>query len=187
MALRTSSRSTFRTRTSTPLPVRRTAKPGVHGPPPHPHAGYWLLPLEGTNPPRPGKPVQLARGVTDNVSGTFSPDGKWFAYSIKESSVEEIYAVDVKGGGRRLRVTVSGGTYPRWRGGGKDLFFFAEGKMMSVKTEERGDVLEIGVPQRLFDLNYPPDDIAFDVTPDGKRFLVEAPVQGSSRAALARS
>jgi Tol biopolymer transport system component len=142
--------------------------------PPHPDAGYWVLPLEGRNPPKAGKPVRLARGISDTLgNGAFSADSRWFAYSLRESSAEQVYITDVAGQGR-IQVSSSGGTSPRWRGPGKELFYLAaDGKMMAVPIESRGDGLNIGAPKPLFDAPQSPGDIAYDVTPDGKRFLFE--------------
>ena len=143
--------------------------------PPHPDAGYWVLPLEGRNPPKAGKPVRLAQGIPDLLgNGAFSPDSRWFAYSLHESSTDQVYITDVAGQGRRMQVSSSGGMSPRWKGPGKELFYLAlDGKMMAVPIESRGDGLNIGTPKALFDTPQSPGDIAYDVTPDGKRFLLE--------------
>ena len=58
--------------------------------PPHRDAGYWLLPLNGAAPPKPGQPVLVARGISDEVFGSaaFSPDSQWLAYSLRDASGE---------------------------------------------------------------------------------------------------
>jgi Tol biopolymer transport system component len=154
--------------------------------PPHPDAGYWVLPLEGRNPPKAGKPVRLAQGSPDSgISGAFSPDSRWFAYSLRESSTDQVYITDTAGQGRRFQVSLSGGLSPRWKGPGKELFYIAaDGKMMAVPIESRGDGLEIGAPQPLFDTPQSSGDLTYDVTPDGKRFLFEMPEQSGRPTAF---
>jgi Tol biopolymer transport system component len=154
--------------------------------PPHPDAGYWVLPLEGRNPSKAGKPVRVAQGIADSGgSGAFSPDSRWFAYSAHESSADQVYITDVAGQGRRIPVSPSGGMSPRWKGPGKELFYLAlDGKMMAVPIEPRGDGLNIGTPKPLFDTPQSPGDIFYDVTPDGKRFLIEMAEQSGRPVTL---
>ena len=143
--------------------------------PPHPNAGYWVLPLEGRTPPKASTPVRLAQGIPDSgASGAFSPDSRWFAYSLRESSAEQVYVTDLAGQGRRFQVSSSGGAAPRWKGQAKELFYLApDGKMMAVPIESSGDGLNIGAPKPLFDTPQSSGDLTYDVTPDGKRFLVD--------------
>ena len=154
--------------------------------PPHRDAGYWLLPMEGRNPPKVGQPVRLAPGIPDSgSSGAFSPDSRWFAYTLRESSADQVYIMDVAGQGRRIQVSSTGGMGPRWKGPGKELFYLAtDGKMMAVPIESRGDGLNIGTPKPLFDTSQSSGDIAYDVTPDGKRFLFEIAEQSGRPMAL---
>jgi len=153
--------------------------------PPHPDAGYWLLPLQPGNPPKAGTPVLLSRGFATDMTAGFSPDGKWLAYSTLDASVEQVYITDTGGRGRRFLVSPSGGMSPRWQPSGKEIVYLAaDGKMMSVTVAERGESLDIGTPQPLFDTHVSTMDFAYDVTPDGKRFLVQTPESSSNRLAL---
>jgi eukaryotic-like serine/threonine-protein kinase len=67
------------------------------------------------------------------------------------------------------RVSASGGSLPRWRRDGKELFYLApDGGLMAVPTEtKRG--FEAGTPAVVFTANPPPDD--YDVAPNGLEFL----------------
>jgi Tol biopolymer transport system component len=153
--------------------------------PPHPNAGYWILPLDGASPPKAGTPVRLAQGAAEEYSGAFSPDGKWFAHTLRESTAEEIFIIDVAGRGHRYQVSTAGGVYPRWKSTGKELFYLTlDGKMMSAPIQVRGDALDIGTPTPLFDTHQAPAEFAYDVTPDGKRFLVESHEAASTRMSL---
>ena len=73
--------------------------------------------------------------------GQFSPNGRWVAYVSNQSGLSEVYvrefATDFSSGsasaGDSVLVSRGGGTAPRWRGDGRELFYLApDGKMMAV-------------------------------------------------------
>ena len=55
--------------------------------------------------------------------------------------------------GRKWRLTMAGGTRPRWRRDSRAVFFLREGSLMQVAIEERGSGLGIGPPERVADLS----------------------------------
>jgi hypothetical protein len=79
---------------------------------------------------------------------------------------------------------VAGGRQPRWRGDGKELFYeAADGKMMAVPVKASAapkPTFEAGAPVALFDAHIAPtatnNVVNYDVTADGKRFLIATPV-----------
>ena len=91
--------------------------------------------------------------------------------------------------GGKLQVSRTGGKQPRWRGDGNELFFVgADGKMMAVAVKAgvpsgplTKPAFEPGTPQPLFEthLAQAPNDAVndavfeYDVTTDGKRFLLD--------------
>jgi WD40-like Beta Propeller Repeat len=93
-------------------------------------------------------------------SGQFSPDGHWVAYVSNESGRDEICVRDFSSGvahgsrdaaGRWL-ISKSGGTSPRWRGDGKELFYVAsDEKLMAVNISSK-PVFQAGAPRPLFQL-----------------------------------
>jgi Tol biopolymer transport system component len=57
-----------------------------------------------------------------------SPDGHWLAYASNTSGRFEVYVRPFPGGGQEKRVSIAGGSHPRWRRtDGKELFFLAPG------------------------------------------------------------
>jgi hypothetical protein len=132
------------------------------------------------------KPIPFLRTEFNESSGQFSPDGHWIAYTSDESGDDEIYvrrfsSSSAQGSwdsaGKWL-ISKGGGTGPRWRGDGKELFYVAsDGKLMSVDISAK-PVLEARTPRPLFQL--PPGFIGGDVTPDGRRFLIGVPVAQSA-------
>lgn len=126
-----------------------------------------------------GKPEpRLLLSTTFNAFGArYSPDGQWIAFVSEESGSPEVCVVPVTGQGRIQRISVSGGSMPRWRRDGKELFFAApDGSLMAVATETKG-AFEAGVPAALFAVSPPPEN--YDVAPDGSRFLFQERVGGS--------
>jgi Tol biopolymer transport system component len=108
----------------------------------------------------------------------FSNDNRWLAYVSNESGNNEVYVRPFIAGtdgkatlGAKWRVSTSGGTAPRWRADGKELFFRTNGgDFMSVDVTVTGDTIQTTLPKLLF-ANIPGVH-AWDVAPDGKRFLI---------------
>ncbi|MDH4064483.1 MAG: hypothetical protein OEW19_08785, partial [Acidobacteriota bacterium] len=105
-----------------------------------------------------------------------SPDGAWLAYVSNESGRREVYVrpfPDVTKG--RWVVSNDGGTSPRWRADGRELFYRSGDRMMAV-TFGGGSPPALGDPAVLFEGRFA--DYVFgryyDVTPDGQRFLMIA-------------
>ena len=136
----------------------------------------WVLPRTGERTPYP-----LIRRAFDQEQAQFSPDGRWVAYVSNESGRHEVLVrpfapvptIDAESAAESVIVSKSGGTAPRWRADGKELFFITlEGAIASVPVSVRA-VLEVGSPTTLFQA----PGIAADwgVSADGSRFLVMAP------------
>ena len=87
------------------------------------------------------KPVPFVQTGFNEEQGRFSPNGRWVAYVSNQSGLSEVYvrefATDFSSGsasrGGSVLVSHGGGTAPRWRGDGRELFYLApNGKMMAV-------------------------------------------------------
>lgn len=135
------------------------------------------------------KPVQLERSQFNQTMGRFSADGHWIAYSSDESGREEIYvrafeapsdagssAVQRSVTGKWM-VSRDGGTSPLWRRDGKELLFLSrDATVMSAEVDTHG-AFRAGIPKPLFKA---PTGVDFwDLSSDGKRFLMPAPSAGS--------
>jgi Tol biopolymer transport system component len=109
-----------------------------------------------------------------------SPDGQLIAYGENRSGKWEIFVASFPSFQYIQQVSVGGGAQPRWRVGGRELFFIDyQGGMMSA-TVERGSPPKIGVPRKLFDTGLIPDPTVnqYAVTRDGLKFLVLEPRKG---------
>jgi dipeptidyl aminopeptidase/acylaminoacyl peptidase len=139
----------------------------------------WMLPLAGDR-----KPVPVVRTEFNEGDGQFSPDAHWIAYWSDESGRWEIYVRSFPEGGAgvpagKWRVSTKGGTWPRWRRDGKELFFKAQdGKIMAVPLKA-SSAFQVGAPVVLFDTHdLEPDNLTYDVRPDGLRFLISRLSEG---------
>ena len=52
-----------------------------------------------------------------------SPDGHWMAYASNESGPLQVYVQAVPASGGKFQISNAGGTQPRWRRDGKELFY----------------------------------------------------------------
>ena len=104
----------------------------------------------------------------------FSPDGHWLAYISDESGRYEVYVQPYPGPGGKWQISTDGGTEPVWNCNGRELFYRNGDRMMAVEITAR-PTFSAGTPHMLFEGRYIPSPTTFqnyDVTPDGKRFLM---------------
>ena len=132
------------------------------------------LPLDGDRTPRP-----VVQTEHDEGDGRFSPDGRWIAYVSDASGRFEVYVTPFPGPGGTQQVSASGGTEPRWRADGKELFYFAsDNRLMAVEITTEGETFEVGQGAPLFQTReswLPGSGVRYDVSQDGQRFLVFVP------------
>jgi Tol biopolymer transport system component len=126
-----------------------------------------------------GKPQPLVESGSNVAQGQFSPDGRWVAYSSDESGQMEVYLRRFPSGDERWQLSAAGGSQPRWRPDGRELFYVAPGgALMAVAIATEPD-LKVSSPVELFRSAFPSPDLFFYggtagyvVGPDGTRFLV---------------
>jgi len=137
----------------------------------------WILPLFGDH-----KPFPFLRTQFNESFAQFSADGHWIAYVSDESGSNQVYIAPFPGPGGKWQASRAGGSEPRWRGDGKELFFLApDNKLMAVEVNAKEFTLEIGNAQLLFEVHPATSPgTHYDVTGDGKRFLVDSSGEGSS-------
>ncbi|HEY3125245.1 MAG TPA: hypothetical protein VGK70_14435, partial [Thermoanaerobaculia bacterium] len=127
----------------------------------------WILPLSGDRTPKPYVVTPFAE-----FSAQFSPDGRWVAYMSNESGREEVYVQPFPGPGGKWQVSTAGGSMPRWRRDGKELFYFGvDGRLMAT-TVALGPSFESRTPTALFKVSLPSPDRQYDVISNGSRILV---------------
>ncbi|HXI62633.1 MAG TPA: protein kinase [Pyrinomonadaceae bacterium] len=107
----------------------------------------------------------------------FSPNGRWIAYESDESGKKEIYVQTFPASGAKWQISVSGGSQPRWRRDGKELFFLGgDRKVTAVEVNIDAPGFVHGAPRALFETRISKGEDRpgnqYVVTSDGQRFLV---------------
>ncbi|MBI4472178.1 MAG: PD40 domain-containing protein [Acidobacteria bacterium] len=115
----------------------------------------------------------------------FSPDGRWVAYMSAESGRPEVFVAPYPGPGPKSQVSIDGGATPRWSRDGRELFFMNGTRLMAAAVETRPSFKVSNTPKVLFDYPGYLDTAQYDVSPDGRRFLMtkNAPVQPGQQQA----
>ena len=143
----------------------------------------WVVPAaEGGNRAQRAPPIPFVQTEFRERQGTFSPDGRWIAYTSDESGGHEVYVRPFPPSGGKWQVSTAGGFSPRWRPDGRELFYIGlTRKMMAVEVKAAGATFERGVPKPLFELRTLLGTMAvgnhYAVSRDGRRFLVNSPAE----------
>jgi hypothetical protein len=139
----------------------------------------WTIPVSGERKPA----LFLLTAFAEQNAG-FSPDSRWVAYDSNESGRQEVYVRPFSPGaalaGARWQVSGSGGSNPKWRRDGKELFFLAPDRTMMVAAVQSAAALQLGPPRPLFSIHGLDPRNGFAVTPDGQRFLIPMPSNDES-------
>lgn len=126
----------------------------------------WTMSMSGT---RTREVFVSSKG--NEVTGTFSPDGRWVAYQL--SGRDEVLVRPFPNKDPAQTISRNGVMYPRWRRDGKELFFVStEGTMMAIGFDPTGG-LPKGVPQAPFPTQiWMGDNRPYAVDRNGDRFLL---------------
>jgi hypothetical protein len=116
-----------------------------------------------------------------SITGRFSADGRWIAYTSNESGTNEVSVRPFDAGtgsaGKPVMVTSGGGRTPLWRGDGKEIYYIAQdGTAMAVEVTTSAG-FQAGTPKPMFKV--PSGVLFWDVSPDGTRFLMPVPARDS--------
>ena len=144
----------------------------------------WALDLVAGGEP---KPRAILESPFRELHGQISPDGRWLAYSSNETGEMQVYVLSWPDLAAKSRVSTDGGSQPRWRGDGRELYFLAPDlKLMAAAVGGGARGFQIGEIRPLFltrlakSINQRTHQYA--VTSDGGRFLViENPVRNSAQ------
>jgi eukaryotic-like serine/threonine-protein kinase len=136
----------------------------------------WLLTPGEKEPRRPWLQTSF-----NERAPRFSPDGRFLAYVSNESGRDEVYVQPFPGPGGKWQISVAGGSEPVWSRAGGEIFYRTGDRMMAVRVVT-GTTFVAETPRVLFEGNYVPTrrgEPAYDVMPDGQRFLMVRPDERS--------
>jgi eukaryotic-like serine/threonine-protein kinase len=134
-------------------------------------ADLWILPQpeSGTS-----KPVAYLQTKNQKGEGSFSPDGKWVAYTSQDAGRLEVYIrpfnpqhlTEAETGSHWL-VSRGGGSESQWTKGGRELQYFSAGRIMAQAVD----------PAKPYELKGAAETVAevttsgFSVSADGSKLL----------------
>jgi serine/threonine-protein kinase len=133
---------------------------------------YLHLPLAGNG-------IPLVQIPADQTLPQISPNEHYVLYQSTESGgyLPDIFAVSFPDGKRKTKISISGGTHPRWSPTGNEIFYVDSDDSL-VAVSVTGD-LQLGQPRRLFtsaeagsDLSLDALSYVYDVGPKAERFVV---------------
>jgi eukaryotic-like serine/threonine-protein kinase len=143
----------------------------------------WTIPLASDGAGlRAGKPEVFLQTTFYQRFPSFSPDGRWLAYSSTESGAFQVYVRAFPDKGGKWQISNGGGLYPVWSRNGRDLFFRTEdSRMMVASYTVKGDSFVADKPRvwsekQLANIGVTPN---YDLAPDGKRIAALMPVESA--------
>ena len=119
---------------------------------------------------------------TEASAPAFSPDGRWIAYASPASGNSSVFVRPASGEGK-WQVSPELGSYPRWSGDGRELFYIGIGSpqrpLMAVSVEG-GPVFRTGPPRVIVPdlsryMTSTAPQLDWDAAPDGRRFVFIEP------------
>jgi eukaryotic-like serine/threonine-protein kinase len=143
----------------------------------------WILPVDGD---RTAYPVVRDPGVENEAK--VSPDERWLAYAQRETTGSrlEVFVRSLAPTGAKWRISTTGGRSPRWGADGKELFYVADdGNLMVVPIDATATTFKTGVQKTLLQTGSGAGEPRFfNVSPDGRRFLVRGAGDQRSTASI---
>jgi Tol biopolymer transport system component len=124
-----------------------------------------------------GTTTPFAATLATESFARFSPDGTHVAYVSDTTGPPEVYVQPFGTPGPSRRVSLSGGTLPKWNRDGSRLYFFSpDGWIMEAPVSRQRGELTVGTPGRAA----PGSGSDFMPSADGQRFLlIEEPPRRS--------
>jgi eukaryotic-like serine/threonine-protein kinase len=134
--------------------------------------GLWTVAAEGDPELTP-----WIGGDDQKIFAQFDPSGRYVAYQATAGGRPEIYVEAFPGPGGKWLVSTAGGTLPRWRSDGRELFYIApDDSLIAVSIAVSESSVQVGRAHPLFKTRRKVmstrSGYSYDVAPDGRRFLI---------------
>jgi serine/threonine-protein kinase len=133
-------------------------------------ADIWTVPVDSDGSGlHAGTPEVFLQTPFDERAPSFSPDGRWLAYSSNEAGPYQVYVRAFPDKGGKWQVSTSGGLQPVWSHTGRELFFrnYNYQAMVAPYTVQ-GASFRVDKPRLWSDTVLAR---AFALAPDGKRVV----------------
>jgi Tol biopolymer transport system component len=122
-----------------------------------------------------GEPAPILATPFDERAPVISPDGEWMAYVSNETGRNEVYVQPYPALDKKWAISGEGGTEPVWSADGSELFYRRDNKMIAVAVD-LDPTFDIRDEEVLFEGDFDGNAVscipAYDVSPDGQRFLM---------------
>ncbi|MES1260052.1 MAG: protein kinase [Gemmatimonadota bacterium] len=134
---------------------------------------------------------QITGDTTPHRIGTgrgprFSPDGHLLAYASHESGSDEVVVRPLAESGVRIQLSAGGGNEPVWSPDGRHVYYVNRGRLMEANLAP-GPTLALASRDSLFVARGFGEfgGSSYDVSRDGKSFLLAQPEERSARLVVA--
>ena len=116
---------------------------------------------------------ELVTTPFNEMGPRISPDGRWVAFASDESGSFQVYVTPLPGPGGRYQVSTTGGVTPVWSPDGRRLYY-AYGGRLEAATLAFAPTISVTARETVFESgsSLPPAHANYDITPDGKRFVM---------------
>ena len=125
------------------------------------------------------EPLPFLQTSFSEGAAQFSPDGRLVAYVSDDSGRNEVYVRPFPGAEGMWQVSGNGGTQPRWSKDGKEPFYVERDTLMAVAVVTAPSFTSGAVTRLFQDANLPGTNPYYDVSADGRRFVLTEPVVGA--------
>jgi Tol biopolymer transport system component len=130
----------------------------------------WVLSMEGDH-----RQTRLLGTEFNESEAQFSPDSRWIAYTSDASGRDEVYVRGFPEAKEDFVVSKSGGSSPRWRDDGKELYYISSDHQVMAVEVAAGARFQAETPKPLFRASgILPESY---VQAGGRRFLFAVPVE----------
>ena len=114
--------------------------------------------------------------VNNAWTPSLSPDGRWLAYTSNDAGRYDVYVRPTSTAEGRWQISTEGGVEPVWSASGSELFYRHGDHLLAVDVVTHPTFAH-GKPRTLFKGRYALGEVkddtrAYDVAPDGQRFLM---------------
>jgi hypothetical protein len=142
----------------------------------------WTVPVENDGAGlRAGKPEPFLQAQFNERGPSFSPDGRWLAFSSDDSGAYQVYVRAFPDKGGKWQISNTGGIYPVFSPNGRELFFQGpDNRIMVAAYTGKGDSFVAEKPRVWSEKKIADSGLggaSYAITPDGKRIAALMPAE----------